>query len=243
MWIQLLSTPSPEPPSQTATNRPRTAPNCSGAGSGRVRGGVDGGLDPHGHRQTPVDAPCFGCRVPVDTAPGPVPVYKVLKNPHSQCQSTATAGPPQFSALRTTRQLSLHTTGVQQPVLSSINCNCGSSAVSPRLHARTAGPHWECRWSNEQCGPWNLPLRHDGEENLLNLQYRDIGHRVEQLGNVHSQTNSLDHGDCLCATKEMSTTSPQFQQSGPWAPCRNSPSGPYQPRCRASWAWRRQKGK
>ena len=29
---------------------------------------------------------------------------------------------------------------------------------------------------------------------------RDIGHRDEQLWNVHGQTNSLDHGTCLCVT-------------------------------------------
>ena len=33
---------------------------------------------------------------PVDTTPSPVRVYRALKNPHSPCQSTATAGPTQF---------------------------------------------------------------------------------------------------------------------------------------------------
>ena len=31
------------------------------------------------------DAPIYGGRVPVDTTPGPVPVYRALKNPHSPC--------------------------------------------------------------------------------------------------------------------------------------------------------------
>ena len=104
------------------------------------------------------DAPDYGGRVHRDTAPSPVPVCRALKNPHSPSQSAATAGQTLFSALRTTLQLSLHTTGMQQPVLSSIDCNCGSSAVSPHLHARTAGPVRPHKW--------------------------DIGHRVQQLGNV-----------------------------------------------------------
>ena len=44
-------------------------------------------------------APNYGGRVPVDTTPGPVTVYRALKNPHSPCQSTAIAQPSQFSAL------------------------------------------------------------------------------------------------------------------------------------------------
>ena len=47
----------------------------------------------------PTLAPNYGGRVPVDTTPGPVPVYRALKNPHSPCQSTATAKASQFSAL------------------------------------------------------------------------------------------------------------------------------------------------
>ena len=84
----------------------------------------------HGETCAIVDALIYGGSVLVDTAPGPIPVHRALKNPRSPCQSTATAGPKQFTAPRTTRHLSLHTTGMQQPVLSSTSCNCGSSAVS-----------------------------------------------------------------------------------------------------------------
>ena len=54
----------------------------AGAGGGREGGGGGGG-------------------VPADTAPGPVPVCRACHNPHSPSQSAATAGPTQFSALRT----------------------------------------------------------------------------------------------------------------------------------------------
>ena len=56
---------------------------------------------------------------------------------------------------------------MKQPVLSSIDCICGSSAVSPHLHASTAGPvrphnrdiatvfsNWGNSWSAEKSGPW-----------------------------------------------------------------------------------------
>ena len=41
-----------------------------------------------------VDAPNYGDRVPVDTAPGPVPVYRALRNPNSpseHCNCTTVA--------------------------------------------------------------------------------------------------------------------------------------------------------
>ena len=150
------------------------------------------------------DAPNYGDRVPVDTTPGPVPMYRAPKNPHSPSQSAATAGQTQFSALRTSRHLLLHTTGMQQPVLSSTGCNCGSSTVSStsalencgtaqQRHRPPCSATVECPWSNGQFGPWNLPLRHDGEENLLDLHNRDVDNRVQQLRNVYGPTNCLDH--------------------------------------------------
>ena len=150
------------------------------------------------------DAPNYGSRVPVDTTPDPVPVYRAPKNSsHSPCQSAATAGQTQFSALRTTRHLLLHTTGMQQPVLSSTGCNCGSSTVSSTsalVNCRTAqqghrppcSATVECPWSNEQFGPWNLPLRYNGEESVLDLHNRDVDNRVQQLGKVYGPTNDLD---------------------------------------------------
>ena len=54
----------------------------------------------------------------------------------------------------------------------------GAQPSPPRLHSRTAGPH-----------------------------NRDIGHRVQQTWNVHGQTDSLDHGTCLCATTGKRTCS------------------------------------
>ena len=68
-------------------------------GGGGGGGGSDVRLDECVCPYPPVDAPNDGGRVPVDTTPGPVPVYKALKNPHSPCQSTATAKASQFSAL------------------------------------------------------------------------------------------------------------------------------------------------
>ena len=99
-----------------------------------------------------------------------------------------------------------HATTVQN----STSCNCGSSAVSSTSaleNSRTAqqghrppcSATVECPWSDERFGPWNLPLRHDGEVNLLDHN-RDVENRVQQLGNVHGPTNGLDHGTCLCAT-------------------------------------------
>ena len=50
----------------------------------------------------------------------------------------------------------------------------GARLSPPRLHSRTAGPH-----------------------------NRDNGHRVEQLWNVHGQTNSLDHGLASAPRREV----------------------------------------
>ena len=50
----------------------------------------------------------------------------------------------------------------------------------------------ESRWSNEQSGPWDKPLRHD-RENLHDLQQRDIDHRIHaQLGSLNGRN---DHGN------------------------------------------------
>ena len=59
------------------------------------------------------------------------------------------------------------------------------------------GHRVEQLWSNEQFGPWNLPLRHDGEVNLHEMHNK--GHRPpeieQQLVNLSGLLNSLDHGD------------------------------------------------
>ena len=126
------------------------------------------------------DAPNYGGHVPVDTTPGPVPVYRAQKKSPLTVSEHCNCGTNAVSSLRTTRHLLLHTTGMQQPVLSSTSCNCGSSTVSSTSaleNCRTAqqghrppcSATVECPWSNEQFGPWNLPLRHDGEVNLLGL--------------------------------------------------------------------------
>ena len=72
--------------------------------------------------------------------------------------------------------------------------DCGSSAVSPHLHARTAGP----------VRPHN----------------RDIGHRVQQLGSVHGQTNSWT----------METASAQRRGSEPARPAQQG----HRPSCTAT---------
>ena len=55
--------------------------------------------------------------------------------------------------------------------------------------------NWECPWSNEQFGPWGLPLRNDGEANLHDLHNRDVDNRNTATGSIYGPTNSLDHGN------------------------------------------------
>ena len=111
----------------------------------------------------------MGDRVPVDTAPSPVPVYKALKNPHSTCKSTATARPSQF----------LHS---EPPGI----CRCTQRARNNIVHARirraaTVGS----RLSSHRLHP----------RNLLDMCNRDVEHLVDelQLGKFHGPLISLDH--------------------------------------------------
>ena len=106
------------------------------------------------------DAPNYGGRVPVDTTPGPVPVYRALKNPprgssnlgantlsmscnwgettvfptrQRACQQPcpSTDSDPTSTTSRDIDHQSLHTKGhVNDIVQTTKNCNCGSSAVS-----------------------------------------------------------------------------------------------------------------
>ena len=71
-----------------------------------------------------VDAPNYGGRVPVDTTPGPVPVYRALKSQPLSSELHVT----NFSAGATVgAHSSLHddTRGTR----TTLNCNCGNSAV------------------------------------------------------------------------------------------------------------------
>ena len=94
--------------------------------------------------------------------------------------------------------------GRQRPCpKNSTSCNCGISTVSHNSvrtcwtcttgTSATVFSTWGRKWSDEQSGPWELPLRHDGEMNLFDLHNRDFDNRVQQLGNVYGPTNSLDH--------------------------------------------------
>ena len=47
-----------------------------------------------------------------------------------------------------------------------------------------------------------LPLRHNGEMNLVDLHNRDNSHRVLQLGSVYVPTNSLDHEKLAAAPRK-----------------------------------------
>ena len=152
--------------------------------------------------------------------------------------------------------------GMQQPVQTTKNCNCGSSAVSSTTALELDGPSQPGRRSSYQCTAnrrismvirtkGNLHLRHDkddDERKLWDLDWlhtdrneesarpanRDIDHLMKTpLGKLCGPTRTV--GICLCAMKEMSTT-----MSARISP-RNCPSGLYRLGCRASWAWRRQK--
>ena len=82
-----------------------------------------------------------------------------------------TPGPaPVYRALKVTPSAHQREEELQEAT-SKTGATVGARLSPPRVHSRTAGP-----------------------------RTRDIGHRDEQLWNVHGQTNSLDHGISLCAT-------------------------------------------
>ena len=63
----------------------------------------------------------------------------------------------------------------------------------PRLHSRTAGPaQWKSTTLSMHCN-WRISVVKGPRERPVRPHNRDIGHGVQQLGNVHGQTNSLDH--------------------------------------------------
>ena len=118
-------------------------------------------------------APNYGGRVPVDTTPGPVPVYRAYK-------LTPSAHQRDDELLRTTR--------------TTTRCNCGSTAV----YSTSALESWTCTrnidhlvsllqlesfYGTEQ-DQGNLPLHHDRD---------DDGHRKPALNKPHQSLNSLTH--------------------------------------------------
>ena len=92
------------------------------------------------------------------------------------CQSTATAGPSQFSALRTTWHLSLHTRACNNLVQNSTTCNCGISTVSSQTAHELAGPAQQTSNTLSMYCNWRI-----------SMVFWTIG-------------------NCLCATTELSTT-------------------------------------
>ena len=137
-------------------------------------------------------APSYGSRVPVDTAPAPVPVHKAPKVYPASQLSRPTAGPHRCmnTATSTTmeelhlRHLLLHTNGhVNNSVQASTSCNCGISTVSsPPAPEEFAGPAQPgrrtlCQWTATGESQWSAeldqgkrPLRHDSDVNDLDMQ-------------------------------------------------------------------------
>ena len=137
-----------------------------------MRGCVCGcvwGMPPHSQEPDHVG------RVPVDTAPGPVPVHRALKNPHLGNCSTV-------PALSTTR-LSSTTTGTSTTLSKNWTPRAcpnsqGSGNATSFLTSATVG----VRLSSPRRHLW---ISH-------HQQYREIDHLVhEQLGNLHGLR---DHG-------------------------------------------------
>ena len=99
------------------------------------------------------NAPNYGGRVPVDTTPGPVPVYRASKNPHSPCQSTATAKPSQF----------LHS---EPPGI----CRCTQRACNNIVQARIRRAEAVgTRRFSHRLHPRNLLDLHTGTSNTLSM--------------------------------------------------------------------------
>ena len=127
-------------------------------------------------------APNCGGRVPVDTTPGPVPVYRALKNPHQPNSTTELPGPPGANDFSTAAAVRSRLSPSQWHQETSSTCTTWTSISRRVLQRRNLyGPPSD---------HGNRPLRHDREVNLLDLHNRDIGHRVQQLWNVHGHTNS-----------------------------------------------------
>ena len=188
-------------------------------------------------------APNYGSRVPVDTAPGPVPVYRAQKiYPTSQlagptagtCRCGKTATSTNVDELRHVIDNTpvVAQNGHATTVQNSTSCNCGSSAVpsTSAENCRTAqqgqrppcSATVECPWSDEQFGPWNLPLRHDGEMNLLDLEtgmsttlYSNWGMSMVRrtVWTMRRRTASAPRKRCRRPGRTATAETPQFQQS------------------------------
>ena len=168
-------------------------------------------------------APNYGGRVPVDTVPGPVPVYRAIKklNP---------------SAHHHDDELAHVDTPRKRRVLN--RCNCGSTTMfsttapvelappaqqghrSPCPRATAESP-WSTRpWGSASASrqgsqparpaqqgprpPCTATLSHDGKGNSHDLQNRRIDHLVNvQLRNLDGPTNSLDHVISQSATTRI----------------------------------------
>ena len=103
--------------------------------------------------------------------PGPVPEYRAQKNP---------------------------------PLTMSEHCNCGTTAVfcTPNYTAAVVAHNGHATTSPEfnRLQLWELGcLSTSARENCRTCKTAQQGHRppCSATGNVHGQTNSLDHGDCL----------------------------------------------
>ena len=102
-----------------------------------------------------VDAPNYGGRVPVDTAPGPVPVYRALKIPltmseHCNCGTNAVFCTPNHTA----PVIAHNGHAITNPKTTS--CNGESSAVSStpalencRTCTKRSRPPYQCTATGE----------------------------------------------------------------------------------------------
>ena len=85
----------------------------------------------------------------------------------------------------------------------STSATVGARVSPPRVHSSTAGPRngdvghrdeqlWHVHGQTNSLHHGNLPLRHDGEVNLLDLHNEGIDHNVNC--GIPGLTNCLDHG-------------------------------------------------
>ena len=197
-------------------------------------------------------APNFGSRVPVDTAPGPVPVYRALKksSPHPSCQdrqlelvaaATQRRPPTSMNSKRHRQPSTCHCTQrvCQRPgPKNSTRCNCGSSAVSSTcalekldLHKKTStnlsmycsGRNAMVTGPRESASAPRQECRRPGPStNTTQAYVVEHNGHVNDLVNVLQQENNYG----LLNSKTM----------GIRLHVENCPSGGYRSRCRAFWA-------
>ena len=127
---------------------------------------------------------------------GPVPVYRALKISTHRVRALQLRDQRSFCTPNHSAPVVVHnghaTTGPEFSELHlwELNCLLQVCTREQQGHRPPCSATVDCPWSNEQFGPWNLPLRHDGEVNLLDQHRRTV----------------WTMRDCHCATKEMSTT-------------------------------------